>query len=117
MFQSSGWDAEGNANRCNRVHDVRDHCGVFCMAKPEWDHTVEPNTAIEGYHSNCTGAVGDAKGTGQYRIKLSDGWKLQSLKWDGKKPRPSAAFTFPARGTRFEMEFGTALAEVSRAHS
>ncbi len=62
---------DGNADRCNDVHQGND--AVFGY----FSYTSQ-GAAIEGFHGNAWGTIGDDKGHDVYEIKVKNGWTIDS---------------------------------------
>ena len=66
---------DGNANQCNAYKTKGDSCVT------SGDDYIAPpgGTAIYGFHSNCSGAIGDDSGVDRYDIKLLNGWIIREI--------------------------------------
>ncbi len=62
---------DGNADRCNGVHEGND--AVF-----GYFSSTSQGAAIEGFHGNAWGTVGDDKGNDSYEVSLKNGWTIAS---------------------------------------
>lgn len=72
---SNGW-------YCNGQFDW-ENCGFIWYTRTE-NVQNDPDAAIQGYHENCDGAVGNDAGTDRYRIALTNGWVFDHVEWSGK---------------------------------
>jgi hypothetical protein len=63
---------DGNADKCNNQIDPDDEGWFFPAA----------TQALDGFHMNVWGAIGDDTGTDSYQIALKNDWVMQSFFWD-----------------------------------
>ncbi len=84
---------DSNTEVCNGSV-VEGLCGAPFMFRVEPDYTPKSGAAIEGYHLNCTAAVGDDSGHDEYAISLGDGWVFDRIETGGitsTRPFPKGA--------------------------
>lgn len=83
---------DGNADRCNNVHQGNDATfGYFSY--------TSQGAAIEGFHGNAWGTIGDDTGVDVYEISLANGWTISSASTWKKLSSSNEKVNGPSPGT------------------
>jgi len=82
---------DGNADRCNDVHQGND--AVF-----GYFSSTNYGAAIEGFHGNAWGTIGDDTGIDVYEISVKNGWTIHSASTQKKLSSNDEKVTGPSPG-------------------